>query len=147
MKNILFENSSLNEICTALSSGIVEIKNPDNVFITSKIKKGYIIQFCELSCRDQIAHLLRFKDVIPTEISKVDLMVETSCYNFIVSTLTKDKNGRPLYTVMSLMELILMTNNILQYEDGTELSPDDKWSLEEPIWDCYEFLPSSKSEN
>lgn len=140
MKKILFTQKSLNEICSSLNSGLVEITDNRNVFITSPQRKGYFIQYWEIDVKQPLSYLLKFKGVIPPDVEFEKVMVETTCYDYIVSTLTQDQHGNPVYTSISLFELVTASKNLLASEINEDLNPLQQWNMDDPIWDCYEFV-------
>lgn len=145
MKKLLFEKASLNEIVSTINAGLSDITNYRNVFIVSKEKPGFFIQMAELDTSDALRYLLSIKGVLPPDIDKKQLKIETSVFEFIVSTLTEDVDGTPLYACMSLLDLVTASTNTLAAEDGIHLLEHDRgWNMEDKIWDCFEFFNDRK---
>ena len=141
MKNKLFEQASLNDIVSSINAGLVEITNHRNVFITSKQKPGFYIQFVEFDTRDAMRYLLSIKGVLPQTIDKKQLKVETTIHDFVVSTLTEDVDGSPLFACMSLFDLVTASSNVLAAKDGIhEIEKENGWNMNDKIWDCFEFF-------
>lgn len=154
-RKTIAENQSLSVLLSTLLSEIYEGVVPTNCILTSAAYPDCLITIVETDTTHQIRVLNTIREnmgnVIPIDFCKDEneqITAQPYVYVPVVLKTNFDEvTGEKYVESMSLTELQLAIEKLLTDETGENSVENAGWSMDEKVWNLYEFVVNETTSN
>lgn len=121
----IYEKKSLRTIIQALTIGLVDFEDPEQIQIVSDKKPGFLVKLIDIDIEEYCVKML--KQNPDSNISQC----ESNFFDYVVFNNTIDKEtNKTMMLIAPLFELILMSNILTEMTENSVV-----WSLDTEEWD------------